>query len=242
MRLDDNTKVYWEPKVGALNCTFESLFRNPIEIHPPFPASARTRNYWRLAVLPDDDIPAGFDSVTGHCPIPLETSATDGRHIDFEYHRIPASIQKIYIKQFRRLDIVDWIRERADSIAEDFDQHTVSVQIRSWTDDPVRRRLLFDINNYIREMEKFPSETMYFLSTDSDEVADYLQTRFPQRILLAERKVNRNGSRDHNLGVPEDLAELLALGRNKTLIGSYISTFTEVAWWLGRCEARVIIV
>jgi hypothetical protein len=35
--------------------------------------------------------------------------------------------------------------------------------------------------------------------------------------------------------------DMLCLSRGDVLIGSYLSTFTECAWWLGGCRQEVVI-
>jgi len=38
------------------------------------------------------------------------------------------------------------------------------------------------------------------------------------------------------------IIEMYLLGMNPTILGSYISTFVEVGWWLNECKGKVIIV
>ena len=62
MRLSDNAGVYWI-KNRDLCCNFGDLFLNDIEVDRIPPGSA-TYQSWRLAVLPEDNIPEGFAVVT----------------------------------------------------------------------------------------------------------------------------------------------------------------------------------
>ena len=42
-------------------------------------------------------------------------------------------------------------------------------------------------------------------------------------------------------GIKDDLIELYLLSKNKVLIGSFTSTYSEVAWWLGGCNEKIVI-
>ena len=42
-------------------------------------------------------------------------------------------------------------------------------------------------------------------------------------------------------GIKEDLVDMLLLARTQRLFASYLSTFSEVAWWLGGTTARVSV-
>jgi hypothetical protein len=62
---------------------------------------------------------------------------------------------------------------------------------------------------------------------------------FIGRIMVYKK---RSFSRNDKKGVQDALVDLLLLSGTKYIIGSYLSTFTETAWWFGQCEARVEIV
>lgn len=41
--------------------------------------------------------------------------------------------------------------------------------------------------------------------------------------------------------VTDGFIDCLLLSKCETIIGTWASTFSEVAWWLGRCKSTVII-
>lgn len=41
--------------------------------------------------------------------------------------------------------------------------------------------------------------------------------------------------------ITDGFIDCLLLSKCNTIIGTWGSTFTEVAWWLGRCKSNVII-
>ena len=57
---------------------------------------------------------------------------------------------------------------------------------------------------------------------------------YPRRTFPGDRK-----SRE---GIQDALIELLLLAENKSLKASYLSTFSEMAWWFGGCRARVEVI
>ena len=61
-------------------------------------------------------------------------------------------------------------------------------------------------------------------------------------MLIYPRKTTLDNSRDFTEGIQEDLIELYLLSKNKIIIGSHFSTYTEVAWWLGGCTENIKII
>ena len=92
-------------------------------------------------------------------------------------------------------------------------------------------------------MEKYDSKYRFFLSTDSEEVRKYFseKSELKNRIMFYNRISSLNNSRDFTEGMQEDLIELYLLSKNKIIIGSHFSTFTEVAWYLACCPRTITI-
>jgi hypothetical protein len=89
------------------------------------------------------------------------------------------------------------------------------------------------------EVLSLEARTRFFLATDDAAVRAKVAARYPNRVLYLEQPVlNRN----HPQSIEGALADLLLLARCPRLIGTYLSTFTEVAWWLSGCQAAVTIV
>lgn len=226
MRRDPGCKVYW-PINSRCQEQWSLLFKNPIEIKEPPSKSSKCIYTWRLDVLPCDKMPEGFSMKEFY------GSETKYRDIDFEYHRIPYQMTKTYLEVLNKLQIHEDIVARVNTLAKNFDSNTISVHIRSWDDDPGRRSKFHDINMFVETLDKYvykyPNCKFYLVTDDMDKnEIRTLHTRYSSRIL----------------NIPKDIAlvELLLLSKNPILIGSYISTFTEMAWWLGQCKAEVEIV
>ena len=62
-----------------------------------------------------------------------------------------------------------------------------------------------------------------------------------QRILSYGRATSRADSWLTPRGIEEDLIDMLLLAKTRALLASYLSTFSEAAWWLGGTKARVSV-
>ena len=126
-----------------------------------------------------------------------------------------------------------------DMFSKKFDDNTVSVQIRSWNDDPYKRTF-FDISDFYQVMDSMSAETIFFVTADVPDIVDVLTERYGDRILVRSTNVVM-GVRDNKEGIINAMIDLLLLSKNNTLIGTYITTFTELAWWFNGCKSKVII-
>jgi hypothetical protein len=89
-------------------------------------------------------------------------------------------------------------------------------------------------------LDAAPAEARFFVVSDSDDVVPRLRDRYgATRVLAYPRTTARADSWSTPQGIVEDLTDLLLLARTGTLFASYLSTFSEAAWWLGGAKARV---
>ena len=135
--------------------------------------------------------------------------------------------------------------KKKDIFSKKFNKNTISVHIRSWNrnGEKSRRDYLFNIQKFETEMKKYNEQYNFYLSSDSLEVINYFKniSDLKKRILIYPRITDLDTSRDFSEGVQEDLIELYLLSKNKIIIGSHFSTFTETAWWLAECPENIII-
>lgn len=167
----------------------------------------------------------------------------DARHIDLEYGRIPNYFREIYVPLFNSISFNSSIQERANSWAErNLDADVIGVQIRTWRDDPRRhrkyhrpaRKRLFEL------MRNAAADKRFLIVSDGDEILQELTRKFgSERILSYTRNTGRDGSWQLAEGVTEDLIDMLLLAKTGHMFASYLSTFSETAWWLGGATARV---
>ena len=248
MRVSKDAKVIWTKVPGVFSCEFEDLFTNDIVV--PVGTAGRKYSSWRMIVLDSDPIPNGFSIVTKDKDrIGRKFSFTDpyGRNIDLEYNRIPKTVLDDCVEKLNLLKINKTVLNWVEEASQNFDNNTVSVHIRSWEDqDPdeeseLRQKHFFKLTNFIDEMMSYDEKTKFFVCSDSVNVIEKLKKVFGDRILTYSRHSDLETSRSTRVGAQDDLAELLLLSKNKVLIGSYISTFTEMAWYFGGAKAKVVI-
>lgn len=171
------------------------------------------------------------------------SARADARHIDLEYGRIPEYFRSVYLPLFRRIAVRDEILDRAQRWAgERLDDRVIGVQIRTWRDDPRRHRkyhvpALKRLSRLIRGAD---AADRFLVVSDSDDIVRELAAAYGDRRILAfPRQTPRAGSWQSPDGIVEDLIDMLLLARTGRLFASYLSTFSETAWWLGGARARV---
>lgn len=228
--------LFW-PADDDCACRFSDLFENKIsEItqgelqqlikRTDFGQTYRICDTWRLLTLAQDKLPKNFSRAY---------ISEEGNSIDFEYGRIPLSVRNDILKYLFQLAPNKYIIEKTDEFCKKFDDHTIAVNIRSWETE--ERSVLFDIRNVYKVMDK-ERKGAFFIVCDSPAVLEQVKSRYKERALVYPRRTFP-GDRKSVEGIQDALIELLLLAKNKNLIVSYLSTFSEMAWWLGACSAKV---
>lgn len=240
MRLDNNVEIMWyknvTPPYEKEEVNFTDYFVGLKECHPSDLINKNYRECWRLLVF-DTDLPENFSYIESQ-KLRNEYGVVFHPHvgnkcIDFEYERIPQNVRKEYIEIFEKLK--DAVNPKVKLIVENFSKkfkkNTVSVHIRTWCDSSERNMMYHDINRYIELMNEYP-DSDFFVCSDSLETINYLKDIFGDNRIITYSPVEEN---------MDCFVELLLLSKNDFLIGSPISTFSEVAWWFSGCKSEVKI-
>jgi hypothetical protein len=235
-----NLLLCWE-KDFYVNCNISDLFQNKFEeislnkLNNIIEDKANKNKYiiistWRLLVFPEDDLPHNFSKT--------DYSKT-GRIIDCEYNRIPLTIQNEYLKYLNILIPKKEIINKVDEYAANITERTVSVSIRSWNECNDRQSL-FSMRNLIKYLD-CEKDIKYFVSSDSADIIKKLIEIYSERILYYPKSTYTN-DRISIKGMQDILIDLLLLGKSKKIYVSYLSTFSEMAWWFGQCQAKVSLI
>ena len=238
----------YERHTHILNCSFNKLFSNDIEVYEYGKDDlVMDKNISHCLVICDSDgLEINFNNFTSGCAKQFTKSDKLNRNIDFMYNKIPIELKCEYIEYFKILKPIECIQTEIDDFSKNFDNKTVSVHIRSWNrnGEGSRRDGLYNIEKYLVEMRKYDDSYKFYLATDSSHIQSYLSTldEFKDRIFIYPRKTNLDISRDIEDGVQEDLIELYLLSKNKYIVGSHFSTYTEVAWWLSGCISNIVVI
>ncbi len=180
-------------------------------------------------------------------------------HSDIRLVDIRDNIQKVvrsgYTNELKKLKPVPEIRKVIKTVSSSFHK-TVSVTIRSWREhgetgkditDPedfccAHRFHLFKARNglqmYFEAMDRFPDHN-FFITADSDIIMEKMVKRYGNRVVTL-KKSTPFADRSSKEALRETLMELILLSKNKVIIGSYVSTFANMAWWMGGCKATLI--
>ena len=119
------------------------------------------------------------------------------------------------------------IADRVNAITAGFKSHNVGIHIRRTDNKPAigKSSTQAFIDAMQKELSMDPS-TMFYLATDDLSEEANLRRVFPDRIISNE---TRDLSRDSVNGVKDALLDLMCLSKTDKIIGSYFSSFTDIA-------------
>lgn len=165
--------------------------------------------------------------------------------VDLEYFNIPRRLRRDISKSFRSIEFNRAIVESADQIRALFKgEPCAGVAIRTWV-DCLERRHLFDLSAFEQQLKRLHPDYTIFLTSDSPDLEAYIVSRYNRRIITSSRLLDG----DTHVGPVRSieshlraLREILVLAGTDLFIGSYMSTFIEVAWWLSGAEKPIQIV
>ncbi len=173
------------------------------------------------------------------------STRSDARHIDLEYTRIPGEICSNYTSFFKQIKIRPEIINRVNTWAdENLEKNVIGLQVRTWRDYERRyRKYYMPARKRLRHLlDKSDKNTKFLVVSDSDEVGPSLSKIYGKnRILQFPRSTKRLASWTSVDGISEDLIDLLLLAKTQQMFVSYLSTFGEVAWWIGGTKATVSV-
>jgi len=188
---------------------------------------------WRFVLFPGE-IPKGFAKMN-----PSE----DGASIDFELDRIPSKVKKDFIRVLKKLRPKKSIKKAAEGFAKKYDlENFVGVHIRRGNDykySPISMGNISSDERFIKRMKwlvKKNPKTIFFLCTDSEDTEKKFRRIFKNKI-VSFPKTNRY--RNSTVATQEALIDILLLSKAKYIIGTFPSTFSEMAWWFGGGKAKV---
>lgn len=171
------------------------------------------------------------------------------KDIDFKYNRLPrSSINEFlpyihYIKP--RQDIVDMAYTFVNIYKDSFSKNEViGVHIRKG--DFIG---LYDGRHRISKEEYFIEKMRclleinpnykFLLCTEDEDTEERFRKIFgSSRVIFFQKRFRDRNTKE---SIKEAFVDMLLLSRCSIIIGTFLSTFTEMAWWFGGCNAQVII-
>ncbi len=162
--------------------------------------------------------------------------------------RLLPGFERDFVRELQTWRPVDAIRTRIDEIADVFDDHTTGVHIRRG--DSTRNPVVADANAhssdaaFIARMDRITRsrpDTSFFLATDCQATDERFRDRYASRILTNPEKRFVPSI----LGAPkanqrDAVIDLFLLARTPTILGTHLSTFSQVAAALGGARLQIV--
>lgn len=169
----------------------------------------------------------------------------DGEGIDLEYNRIHPKLREELLRHIRKLEPHKSIKRVIEGFIKTNNWKNITGLHVRRTDFQLtldgRGKVSTD-EKFFTQMEKILSKnpkTRFFLATDSKETERKFINRFGSKIITYPKKGWDKSSSEFT---KEALIELLLLSKTHRILGTYMSTFTEMAWWFGGAKAKVTII
>ena len=181
---------------------------------------------WRLYVAPDEE---------KHIP--------DYKTIDLLYERTPEYFVKKYLDIIYKLKINSEIIEYVSEFTGAWDD-MVGVHIRSWY---CPKKVFHSNEIFENQIDKLPEDKKFFFCSDNSDVQKHFMDKYGDRVVTYERqmfndpRMAESGHHDDIQLTTDAFIELLILSKCATIIGTYASSFDELAWWMSGCKSKVII-
>lgn len=213
-----------------LNCSFEDLFLpvKGLTIHNIHSLKDPRKLFYQLLSrqrFGNDDILQNKTDGTLHEA--FFRSLKNPVYIFTWEHFYPSSDYSIYVP-------TKSLQKRIDAMTASFSGRCVGVHIRR-TDNAVsmgKSTTEQFISLMKKELAAFP-ETRFFLATDDMAEETLLRKLFPGKIISNETRTLKRDSVD---GMHDALLDLYCLSATDKLIGSYWSSFTDIAADMGKIE------
>ena len=181
---------------------------------------------WRLFVAPEE-----------------EKYCDEYKTIDLLYEKTPEYFIDKYLKILGRLkinpEIVEYVSEFTDAWNK-----MVGVHIRSWY---CPKKVFHSNEIFEKEIDKLDPDQKFFFCCDNSDVQKHFIDKYGDRVVTYDRQIfndprlAESGHHDDIQLTADAFVELLMLSKCATIIGTYLSSFDEVAWWMGGCQSKVII-
>ncbi|MCK5699506.1 MAG: hypothetical protein KAI29_00070 [Cyclobacteriaceae bacterium] len=251
----DKTLIIWE-RNRNLNCSFKELFHYPDHLH-----FVETKGFNKFSIRsyfefynsfnPSNFRWSFFNRMLGkekkfsriYYSEDMERLITKGENVlpNSEEECIYISFYERFYNSFEHISTfkpIHEIQSQIEKVLRRFDKTTIGVHIRrSDHEDSIK---FSPIEGFVKKMKLKINQTgaSFFLTTDSYNDKKTIQKRFGERIIIHDSKLDRNtpdGSKDA-------VIDMFCLSNTREIIGSYNSTFSQVAAEIGRIENHLIYV
>jgi hypothetical protein len=240
--LDKNYTVLWRPK-SFCGLRYSDIFCDEFREIVHISARSSFFNTWRFELPTElnNMLPLGFSD----CSEEYKGIGFPGndlsKTIDFEYLRIPQLILSELLNKFSQLQFKEEIMRLSNTFLHNMPDHYVGVHARTWTDDPDRNSKWFNFDDFVKVCSCFQGQEMFVTSDDPAFI--HRLSRALDKELITMKEFGESACKPWHQKQPQemldDIVELLILSNASQLILTPMSTYSEVAWYLGGCSKDV---
>lgn len=172
-------------------------------------------------------------------------SGLNNEGIDLKFSNIPEGVKKEILFYLKKLKLLKNLEKEINIFQKKYNlRNLIGVHIRrgDFADRKVSPGRVSSDEKFIGRMKELVKENpriKFFLCTDSEEMEKKIENEFPKRIIKFQKS---SFVRTDVRATQDGLIDLFLLSKTKYILGTYKSTFTEMAWWLGNCKAKVEII
>ncbi len=225
----DNVYVYWRPKDDRDSnmWEFKKLFKSPLKEISKNELNTMKTNIDNIEI----------------------NKSWKFKDLNFKYNKLPQSEKDIFLPYFKFLgttkDISNTVSKFMNKYKKSFNKkEIIGMNIRKGSWDT-----LYDGRQYISTDDKFIKKInnllkinpnyKFLLCTECEKTENKFKSIFGEDTIIHFHKKCRDRSSIES--IKEAYVDLLLLSKCPIIIGTFLSTFTEVAWWIGGCVAQVYI-
>jgi len=129
------------------------------------------------------------------------------------------------------------IEDRIVNESKGFTSHTIGVHIRRTDNvDSIQNSPLELFEKTMDRMIMEQNDTLFYLATDDESVRFKLKEKYQNRLITASGLISRSSEQ----GILDAVSELYLLSRCSLILGSYYSSFSEMAARIGGVENKTI--
>lgn len=231
--------IYWQ-KNQVCFCDYKDIFENNNDVisDERFKFLRKNTDYliidtWRLTTFLETFQGCNFLNSESFSN---DFNSKEKGYFDFKYNKLSED-QKIYFKQyFNKLQIKKELTTKAEDFFSLNLNNVSAYSIRTWYEAP-QRRILFDYPT-LEGLIGLEQNNKVFINCDSKEITDKLISKFGNKIICFPKQTF-HGDRYSEIGMQDTLIDLLLVSMSKNIKLSYLSSFPEIAWWIGGCTDNV---
>jgi len=234
-------KVVWELS-GELNCPFRDLFETSGDLHVEEVVlndlqKKMNEGIRRLFQFIKIKYPFGYSTCLYDKEILqyIETGYDFKKLIESTPDLFIRTVHKFYedVHSFAEFIPIPLLKEKIDGYVAQYTANTIGLHIRRADN---RMSIKFSpLSGFLDLMDEFIAknhDARFFLATDSPGVEETIKSKYHDRIITHPKILDRNSV----LGIQDSLIDLYCLAKTKRIIGSFYSSFSEVAAKINNIE------